>query len=339
MSTTPDIKLYEVKELHTADEKNSAIRLVVQDFPRSAETQSIGDIEKHLINEVNNFKTMNYVYIVNAVGQLTGVISIKELFRQAKETKVSAVMEKDIISVKPTYTKERVTYLALRHHLKDVPVVDEDHKLLGVIPYSTIYTLAYKEARDDLMKFAGLHHEGVITENIMEEPTLRAVKHRIPWLLIGLAGGLGAAGIIAGFEHTLEKNLILASFIPLVVYMSDAVGTQMEAFIIRDLAMNPKLNFKSYFFKQFLILSCIALISSTALFGVSLLLYKNLVIAETLSLSLAGAIFSSLVTGLFVPHIFNKLKQDPANASGPIGTIIQDILSVLIYFTVASLLL
>ncbi|NMB69770.1 magnesium transporter [candidate division WWE3 bacterium] len=339
MPTPSDNKLYEVKELHTANDKNSAIKLVIQDFPLAKETDQIKDIETHLIENINNLKTINYIYIKNDQNQLTGILSIKELFRQDKEKYVSEVMEKDITSVKPTYSKERVTYVALRHSLKDIPVVDDNHVLLGVIPYDTIYNLAYKEARIELMKFAGLRHEGVATENIMEEPILRSVRHRIPWLFLGLLGGIAMAGIIDGFSSTLQQNIILAAFMPLIVYMSDAVGTQMEAFIIRDLAINPKLDFKAYFFRQLLALLSISLISSLVVFLLSFVLYKNILISSTLALSLTAAILSALITGLFIPKMFSHLKQDPANASGPIGTIIQDTLSVVIYLAVATLML
>ena len=339
MASTSNNKLYEVKELHTSNDKNFAIKLAIQDFPLAAETDRIKDIENHLIQNVNNLKTINYIYIKNEQNQLTGILSIKELFRQDKEKHVAEVMEKDIISVKPTYTKERVTYIALRHHLKDIPVVDDNHNLLGVIPYDTIYDLAYKEARNDLMKFAGLHHQDVVTENIMEVPVLKSVGHRIPWLLLGLAGGIAMAGIIDGFSKTLEQNIILAAFIPLIVYMSDAVGTQMEAFIIRDLAINPKLDFKTYFFRQFLALISIAAISSAAVFAVSFVLYRNILMSYTLAVSLAAAILSALITGLLIPKLFSHFKLDPANASGPIGTIIQDTLSIVIYLVFATLIL
>lgn len=339
MSIFSATKLYEVKEVNTTDSRRVAIRYAIQDFPKVTDDQTIGNIEKYLITHMDSFKTVNYIFVTNQDNKLTGVLSIKELFRQPKDSKVTDVMTKDIISVKPTYTRERVTYVALRHQLKDIPVVDEDHKLLGVIPYDMIYSLAYKESREDLMKFAGLRHPSAVTENILEEPVFRAVVHRIPWLLIGLVGGLGAAGIIDSFESTLQKNLILASFIPMIVYMSDAVRTQLEAFIIRDLAVNPKFSFGKYFFKQFSILTFIALISSLTLYFVSLVLYRNSYLSLTLGIALTAAIFSSLFTGLLVPKVFSKLKMDPANASGPIGTIIQDIMSVVIYLTVATLLL
>jgi magnesium transporter len=170
-------------------------------------------------------------------------------------------------------------------------------------------------------------------DDVLKIPVGRAVMHRLPWLLIGLGGGVFAARIVEGFQATLSENLFLASFIPLIVYMSDAVGTQMEAFAIRDLAIKSHLHFIKYFIKQFLVVSVIGVILSTTLLLISLLTSQELQVGLVLS------IMSSLATGLLVPYIFARINFDPANASGPIATIIQDLLSVSVYFAIANSLL
>jgi magnesium transporter len=167
----------------------------------------------------------------------------------------------------------------------------------------------------------------------------KSIWHRLPWLVIGLAGGLVAAGIVEVFESTLKDNLILAAFIPLIVYISDAVGTQMEAFIVRDSAIHPRLNFKKYFWKQLTVVGIIGIVLAALLLFFSFVIYKDFRISFVLSLSLFVAVISSIFTGLVVPNFFKRLKLDPANASGPIATIIQDVVSVFIFFAIASFLL
>ena len=125
----------------------------------------------------------------------------------------------------------------------------------------------------------------------------------------------------------------------IIVYMADAVGTQMEAFIIRDLAFNPQLHFLKYFIRQFTITSIISIFSSIVLYVLSYLFYRDYSVSLVLSLSLSIAIISSIFTGILIPYFLSKLKFDPANASGPIATIIQDILSVVVYFLIATWLL
>ena len=176
-------------------------------------------------------------------------------------------------------------------------------------------------------------------DNVMRMSTKTALIHRTPWLLIGLFGGIFSAKIVEFFETTLQRNIILAAFIPLIVYMADAVGTQMESFIIRDAAIHPKLNFTKYLFKQIFVVSMMGVLISGSLFLISLYLYNNVSVSLTLALSLFFAILSSVVTGLIIPFLFERTRLDPANASGPIATIIQDILSVSIYFFIASVIL
>jgi magnesium transporter len=176
-------------------------------------------------------------------------------------------------------------------------------------------------------------------DNVLRLPFWQSVRHRFPWLLLGLFGGVMAAGIVGSFEETISQHLVLAAFIPLIVYMADAVGTQMEAFIIRDLAMHPRLPFRRYVLRQLSIIVLIGVLTSTLLYTGSLLVYRQAMVSLVLGVSLFAAIISSVLTGLIIPYAFGRFRMDPANASGPIATIIQDLLSVFIYFLVASTLL
>ena len=166
-----------------------------------------------------------------------------------------------------------------------------------------------------------------------------SLKHRLPWIIIGLIGGLLIARTIGAYEQTLEKNLTIAAFIPLMVYMSNAVGQQVSAFVIRDSALNDNLPFTKYLIKQSILVFLIAIIMSLLLFSFGTFFYQDFTISRTLGIALFGTITSSIFTGLVIPYVFIRLKLDPANASGPVGTVVQDFLSVVIYFTIASSLL
>lgn len=168
----------------------------------------------------------------------------------------------------------------------------------------------------------------------------KEIKTRLFWLIIGLGLSLGIAEVIKGFENTLAENLILASFIPLIVYMSDAVGTQMESIIIRELNVRKKsFNFKKFIFQQGIIVLVVAIIIGLIAGALVTLINQSLELGLAIGLSLAFGIISSLVTGSVLPYMFWKLHNDPAEASGPIATALQDFLSVLIFFTVANFLL
>lgn len=164
----------------------------------------------------------------------------------------------------------------------------------------------------------------------------KEIKTRVIWLLIGLLLSLGIAELIKRFDTTLQENLVLASFIPLVVYMSDAVGTQMEAIIIRSMHTRGKFNFVKFFGQQAAIVSVVALIVGTVAGFVVSWLNQSSDLGVVIGISLFFGILSSLITGSVLPYLFWKLHSDPAEASGPVATVIQDFLSVLIFFLVAQ---
>lgn len=168
---------------------------------------------------------------------------------------------------------------------------------------------------------------------------LKEIKTRVWWLLIGLLLSLGIAQVIKGFESTLEENLILASFIPLVVYMSDAVGTQMEAIVIRSLKDQKKFNFIKFLKTQAVIVFVVGIIIGLVTTLVVGFLNHSSELGVVVGLSLMCGIFSSLLTGTLLPYLFWKLHDDPAEASGPIATVVQDLLSVVIFFLIAQALL
>lgn len=319
---------------------NSASRIMTEKVPVVSLSSTVKDVESLLEKQMKEFETINYVYIVDGRDRkLRGVLSIKDIFRQPKEKLVKDIMKTELVTVRPHTHREKVAYFALKNNIKAIPVVDKDDNLLGVVSNDAITSIIHNEATEDFLKIAGIHRPKIGMDNIFDLSVFQSFEHRFPWLFIGLLGGVLMAKIISGFENTLEQNLILASFIPLIVYMADAVGTQMETFIIRDLAVIPNFNFIIYFFKHLKVVFLIGILSSIALFALSILLYANMDISLVLGIALFIAIISSFLTGLIIPYSLGKFKFDPANASGPIATIIQDTLSVVIYFVVASWLL
>lgn len=167
----------------------------------------------------------------------------------------------------------------------------------------------------------------------------KEIKTRVKWLLIGLALSLIIAEVIKRFEGTLQENLVLATFIPLVVYMSDAVGTQMESIIIRELNKPGKFNFVKFFRQQIIIVVVVAVVVGLASGVVITLLNDSIGLGVVIGLSLLGSILSSLITGSLLPYFFWRMHEDPAEASGPVATVLQDFLSVVIFLVIARAIL
>lgn len=327
------------KENHINFEKHSAGRIMTKNIPVVSLKQTVGEVDKLIVKNVSSYDTINYIYVVDARGVLKGVVSIKELFRQNKEVSVGSIMKRDLIISRSHTDQEKAAYKALKNNIKAIPIVDKDGVFLGVMQSDNILNVLYEEIQEDIFHYAGVHNPGVAFDNVLEISVFKSLRHRFPWLFVGLIGGIFIAEIIGSFEKTMEKNIIVAAFIPLMVYMASAVGTQMSTFIIRDLAMNNKFNFLRYFIRQFNVVFLMAILSGLVFFFINLFFYKNFEMGIILSIAIFITILSSLFTGLVVPFILNKLRMDPANASGPLGTIMQDTLTVVIYFSVVSLLL
>ncbi len=317
----------------------SKLMIPVDRVPVATLTTSIRAIKKLIQTRSDEFKIIDYIYVTDNKGHAHGVISIKELFIYHHDDKTAqAIMKHPIITVYEHVQQKHIAHTALEHNIKAVPVVTTDNVLVGVVPPNTILLILDKEQDEKLLHDAGIQHTNGF-DDPLHLTLLTSIRHRLPWLLIGLLGGLLTAGIIGSFEETLSENLIIAAFIPLIVYMADAIGTQMEAFIIRDLAINPRLQFIRYLGKQLLVVFVIGSIISVTLGFSSYFFYHDSAVSEVLSIALFFAILSSVFSGLIIPYIFARLKQDPANASGPVATIIQDVMSIVVYFAVATWLL
>ena len=308
--------------------------------PTALPESTVSDVRAMLTKDILLFNTINYVYIVDAQKKFLGVLSIKDLYRADPVSPVLNVSKTtSLISVRPESHQERAAYLAIKHNIKAVPVVGKEHLFLGSITSDTILSILHKETHEDILRRAGIRHPQALTANILETPLLTSFRHRVPWLFLGLLGGLLAAKIVGSFEGVLREHVILAAFIPLMVYMSDAVGTQTEAWVIRDLAIGHITSFRKYLLRHFLVTMAIACSFGISLFLLSLALYQDMRISMVLGLALIAAITTSVITGLIVPYIFSRLTLAPADPSGPLGTILQDILSIVAYFVIATLLL
>ncbi len=165
------------------------------------------------------------------------------------------------------------------------------------------------------------------------------IKTRVLWLLIGLGLSLIIAKIITGFEETLSTNLVLASFIPLILNMSDSVGTQMESMIIRELHKKGRFDFGGFLKRQVVIVSAVAVIIGSIACAAIWIVNSNPRLGIVVGLSLIGGTMGSLVTGSVLPYFFWRMHSDPAEASGPIATVVQDFISILIFLLIAQALI
>ena len=312
---------------------------IITAFPIVKIGEKIKDVEKMLLDRADSFDTIDYVYVVDNNGLLNGAISIRELHASDKDANVEDIMKKKLIVAHPLTHKERVVYLALSNKIKAIPVVDKEKHLLGIVPNDAILQIFNEEVREDVFKFGGIFHKVGKEYTTIRSSASTMIKTRLPWLIIGVLGGTITASIISGFEHVLNTLLALAAFAPVLAYLSDAVGTQSETLAVRSIALDPKLSLKSYFIREFSVALALALICGLLLSAVALVGWNN----PTLGIIVGLSMFLSIISAVFIstgfPFLFKKTNLDPAIASGPFATMISDVATVTIYFSIASILL
>lgn len=317
----------------------SAGRVMIREAPVVLDSATIGEIEDLLLKETKNFETINYIYLVDAAGHLTGVLSIKDIFRLPKTTEATKAAEKKLVAVRPHTDRERVALLAIRHNLKAIPVVDAQNRFLGVVSSDAILNILRQEDIEDALRSAGIGKFKDPARELIAASAALHFKKRLPWLVIGMFGGMIAALAVGFFEGLLDKMLILAAFIPAVVYMADAVGVQTQTLFIRRLAIDRDFNFKKYLNREAVVGLALAAALSVLIVLFSLIFWKSAILSLILGVSFFFTIATAVAAAIALPWIFYILNHDPAIASGPFATVIRDILSILIYFAVASLAL
>lgn len=318
--------------------KDSAGRRMTVKIPVVCMEDTIASTEKILVEKIKDFDTINYIYVTDENGKLVNIISIKEIFRSPKERKISDFPQKELIKVRSHTDQEKIALCALEHHLKAIPVIDKEDKLLGVVPSDEILSILDNENIEDFLRFAGIRRFDKTPYEIIKASSLSQVKARLPWLVIGLLGGLVAAFVVSFFENILKKELALAMFIPLVVYMCDAVGTQTQTIFVRSLAIEPRLSLIKYLWREMKAGFLIACASAALLMFLSFW-QSGIIISLILGVTMLLGLTSAAFTAFFITWLLWRLKKDPALGSGPFATIVQDILSLIIYFVVASLFL
>ncbi|GIK83689.1 MAG: hypothetical protein BroJett025_03110 [Patescibacteria group bacterium] len=318
---------------------NSVGREITTKVPIALPGQSISSVSSKLHEFAETSTSINYIYVVDEEKNLHGVLSVKELLRDETHTLIKEIMTKNLVVTHVQVNRKRAAHLAIKHNIKAVPVLDENKKFVGVLTSDKILAILYEEHKKKLYRSAGIIIFPGKFGTILEQGVWHAFISRLPWIIVGLVGGIFAAQIFEIFEGVIEKNLILAAFVPLVVYISSAVGTQTQTFFVRDIAFNPKLDLVPYLIKQFITSSLIGLICWGIVLLLVSLFWNSFFIGLVIGLAIFVAMSLSTIVAIGIPYILTLKKQDPASGSGPFATILQDLISIFIYFLIASALL
>lgn len=279
------------------------------------------------------------VYLLDAQRHLRGIVPMSRLLGANSDQTLAEIAITPVPAVRPRTDQEHVASVAIEHGLSAVPVVDARGRFAGVVPPRALLGVLRREHVEDLHRLAGIGLEdSARAREAIEAPPLRRVRDRLPWLLVGLAGSMLATIIVAGFEATLDARVAIAFFVPGIVYMADAVGTQSEAIAVRGLSLS-RLPLGRLLAGEMRTGLLIGITLALLALGPVWWWFGDAQLALAVAIALLAASACATTIGFALPWLLARIGRDPALGSGPIATIIQDVLSLLIYFwTVKALL-
>ncbi len=292
-------------------------------------------------------EAMGTVYAVDARGVLTGVLSLRELLAAAEGTRIGDVAWSEVVTVPATADREEVVQLTSNYDLVAVPVVDAEHRLLGVITVDDVIDVIQEEQTEDVQKFGGLE--------ALEDPYLQSsigdlLKKRAGWLMILFIGEMLTAGAMAHYQDEIASAVVLALFVPLIISSGGNSGSQATSLIIRAMALQEVRLSDWWRVAGRELVAGLTLGSILGTLGVvrvlawqSLGLYDYqghaFRIALTVGLSLVGVVTFGTLTGSMLPFALRRVGFDPASASAPFVATLVDVTGLVIYFSVALALL
>ncbi len=302
--------------------------------PLAGAQDSAGSIMDDL--KLNDYETIQNIFIVDEANRLKGQISLNSLLRSSPDKKAAELM-KPCKSIRIDQSPGHAANHALFKEVHSIPVINENGIFRGILSPRTIIEILRDEHITDLHRIAGVGKEDDRVKTASDEAPARRVKHRLPWLLVGLAGSLLATMIMANYEQVLNQNIKLTFFIPGIVYLADAIGTQTETIVIRGMSLSQT-TFSKILQREIITGSLIGLILGSACLPMLLVIGYELDISMVVSATIILASLVATSIGLILPWLLQRLGKDPAFGSGPLATIIQDILSISIYFMIARLI-
>ncbi len=299
----------------------------------SPETQ-IGELRKSL--EQVHFESATHIGVCDR-DKFVGVLRVEDLFGAPPEAKVSEIMDADPPAVAPGVDQEKAAWKAVQHGESALAVIDNGGRFVGFIPPDRLLAVLLHEHEEDMARVGGFLRDSSMARTASEEPVAKRFWHRVPWLLLGLLGAVLAADIVGVFEKQLQANVMLAFFIPGIVYLADAVGTQTEALVIRGLSVGVAIG--RVVRREILTGLFVGFALAAVFFPIGLWRWDDAGLAMAVALSIFAACATASFVALSLPWALNRLGIDPAFGSGPLATVIQDLLSVIIYLVIATAIL
>ena len=315
--------------------EDTAGGLMAKELIRVNENWGVATCIREMRKQAEDLDEIYYIYVVNNENILMGILSLKALLLASASTKVKDIYNEDIRSVHTEASSEEVAQIMEKYDLIVLPVTDSIGRLVGRITIDDVVDVIREEAERDYQLASGITTDVEATDS-----PARLSRARLPWLIIGLLGGVIVAAVIGRFEHDIQINPEMAFFIPLIAAMAGNVGIQSSAIIVQGIASNS-LGLESTtrkLTKELLVALLNGLILSGILFLYNFFISDNLALTFTVSTSLFVVIIFAALFGTIIPLLLNRIKIDPALATGPFITTMNDIMGLFIYFLMGRIL-
>jgi magnesium transporter len=269
--------------------------------------------------------------------RLVGVATIERMFDAPEDARVRDVMDPAPPAVAPDTDQERAAWQAVRHGEPGLAVVGAEGQFHGLIAPQQLLTVLLQEHDKDLARLGGFLHSVESTRATSLENVARRLWHRMPWLLVGLLGAMVSAGLMKAFDAQLDANLAVAYFVPAIVYLADAVGTQTETLAIRGLSVG--VGIRRITGREALTGLFVGVLLGVIMLPVVALMTADWMLAAVVAFAVLAASTIATVVALALPWLLHRLGKDPAFGAGPLATVIQDLLSIVIYLLAVTVLL
>jgi magnesium transporter len=315
-------------------EEDTAGGIMAKELVKVNENWTVATCLQEISKQAQEVDEIYYIYVVDDAEKLKGVLSLKKLIITNTNTKISNIYNPDIKMVNTSVRQEEIAEIMDKYDLVAIPVVDEIGRLKGRITFDDVIDFIREEAEKDYQMVSGISGDVEPGDKIWE--ILRA---RLPWLLIGMFGGILGAIVLGSHEQTLSKVTELAFFIPLIAAMAGNVGVQSSSIVVQSIASGVKdLETTSRkLFKEVSIALVTAAIFALLIFAYNAIRQGDMNLTFTVSLSLFIVILFASLFGTVIPLVLNRFKIDPALATGPFITTMNDIVGLLIYLLVGKM--
>jgi len=316
-------------------------------YSRLRADMTIGEAISYLRRDARaREKTVYYVYVVDAEERLLGVVSFRDLIVAPGDKRVSEVMRSEFISARDDLDQEALSRLFMRHHLLMMPIVDAEGRIKGVVSVDDIVHVVQEEATEDMQKLGGV---AILEDPYLEVPLAKMVRKRAGWLAALFLGEMLTATAMGQFEAEIARAVVLALFVPLIISSGGNSGSQATTLVIRAMALGEVRIRDWWRVIRREVVTGLGLGMILAAIGLArILIWQGVfsaygdhyfLVALTVSLSLVGVVLWGSVAGSILPFILRALGFDPASASAPFVATLVDVTGLVIYFTVAEVVL